>query len=40
MDRLRATLATAERYVGDNEFIAGGTFSAADIAAFDLMEER
>jgi len=36
MDRVLATLETAERYVGHNEFIAGETFSAADIAAFTI----
>ena len=37
-DRMLATLATAERYVGDAEFIAGETFSAADIAAFTITQ--
>jgi GST-like protein len=36
MDRMLATLETAERYVGQNEFIAGKTFSAADIAGFTI----
>jgi GSH-dependent disulfide-bond oxidoreductase len=38
MDRMLATLETAERYVGPNEFIAGKTFSAADIAAFTITQ--
>jgi GSH-dependent disulfide-bond oxidoreductase len=38
MDRVLATLVTAERYVGHNEFIAGETFSAADIAAFTITQ--
>lgn len=36
MDRALTTLETAERYKGNNEFIAGKTFSAADIAAFTI----
>jgi GST-like protein len=36
MDRMLATLETAERYVGENEFIAGKLFSAADIAGFTI----
>lgn len=36
MDRALATLETAERYVGHNEFIAGEAFSAADIVAFTI----
>lgn len=36
MDRMLATLATAERYAGQDEFIAGAAFSAADIAAFTI----
>jgi GST-like protein len=35
-DRMLATLETAERYVGQDEFIAGKTFSAADIAGFTI----
>jgi GSH-dependent disulfide-bond oxidoreductase len=38
MDRMLATLETAERYVGHDEFIAGETFSAADIAAFTITQ--
>ena len=38
MDRVLATLETAERYVAHNEFIAGETFSAADIAAFTITQ--
>jgi GSH-dependent disulfide-bond oxidoreductase len=38
MDRMLATLETAERYVGQDEFIAGKTFSAADIAAFTITQ--
>jgi GST-like protein len=38
MDRMLATLETAERYVGHNEFIAGRMFSAADIAAFTITQ--
>ena len=36
MDRMLATLETAERYVDHSEFIAGETFSAADIAGFTI----
>ena len=36
MDRVFATLETAEIYVSRNEFMAGKTFSAADIAAFTI----
>ena len=36
-DRMLATLATAERYVVEDEFIAGQTFSAADIAGFTII---
>ena len=36
MDRMLATLATAERYVDGHEFIAGAAFSVADIAAFTI----
>jgi len=36
MDRMLATLETAERYVGQDEFIAGAAFSVADIAAFTI----
>ena len=35
-DRMLATLMTAERYVGHDEFMAGKTFSAADIAAYTI----
>ncbi|MCW6509638.1 glutathione S-transferase family protein [Lichenifustis flavocetrariae] len=35
-DRALATLETAERYVAHDEFMAGETFSAADIAAFTI----
>lgn len=35
-DRMLATSETAERYVGRDEFIAGKTFSAADIAGFTI----
>jgi GSH-dependent disulfide-bond oxidoreductase len=38
MDRMLATVETAERYVGHNEFIAGKTFSAADIAGFTITQ--
>jgi GST-like protein len=38
MDRMLATLETAERYVGHNEFRAGRMFSAADIAAFTITQ--
>jgi GSH-dependent disulfide-bond oxidoreductase len=38
MDRMLATVETAERYVGHNEFIAGKTFSAADIAGFIITQ--
>ena len=38
MDRMLATLETAERYVGQDEFIAGKTFSAADIAGFTITQ--
>ena len=36
-DRMLATLVTAERYVVHDEFIAGQTFSAADIAGFTII---
>jgi GSH-dependent disulfide-bond oxidoreductase len=36
-DRMLATLETAERYVEGDEFIAGKTFSAADIAGFTII---
>lgn len=36
-DRMLATLATAERYVVEDEFIAGQTFSAADTAGFTII---
>ena len=36
MDRMIDTLVTAERYVGESEFIAGKTFSVADIAGFTI----
>ena len=36
MDRMLATLETAERYVSDHEFMAGKMFSAADIAGFTI----
>jgi len=36
--RVLATLATAERYVVHNEFMAGNTFSAADIAGFTIAQ--
>jgi GSH-dependent disulfide-bond oxidoreductase len=35
-DRMLATLETAETYVVHDEFIAGQTFSAADIAGFTI----
>ncbi|MCW6512447.1 glutathione S-transferase family protein [Lichenifustis flavocetrariae] len=35
-DRALATLETAERYVAQAEFMAGETFSAADIAAYTI----
>ncbi len=38
MDRALVTLETAETYVGHNEFIAGNTFSAADIVAFTITQ--
>lgn len=38
MDRMLATLETAERYVAQDEFIAGAAFSAADIAAFTIIK--
>ncbi len=38
MDQVLATLETAERYVGHNEFIAGETFSVADIVAFTITQ--
>jgi GSH-dependent disulfide-bond oxidoreductase len=38
MDRMLATLETAERYVSENEFIAGKMFSAADIAGFTITQ--
>jgi GSH-dependent disulfide-bond oxidoreductase len=37
-DRVLVTLETAERYVGHNEFMAGKTFSAADIAGFTITQ--
>jgi GSH-dependent disulfide-bond oxidoreductase len=37
-DRVLATLETAERYVGHDEFMAGKTFSAADIAGFTITQ--
>ena len=37
-DRTLATLETAERYVGHDEFMAGKTFSAADIAGFTITQ--
>jgi GSH-dependent disulfide-bond oxidoreductase len=37
-DRVLATLETAERYVVHNEFMAGNTFSAADIAGFPITQ--
>jgi GST-like protein len=36
--RVLATLETAERYVVHNEFMAGTTFSAADIAGFTITQ--
>jgi GSH-dependent disulfide-bond oxidoreductase len=36
-DRMLATVETAEKYVVRNEFIAGQTFSAADIAGFTII---
>ena len=36
--RVLATLETAERYVVHNEFMAGNTFSAADIAGFTITQ--
>jgi GST-like protein len=36
--RVLATLETAERYVVQNEFMAGHTFSAADIAGFTITQ--
>jgi GST-like protein len=38
MDRMLATLETAEGYVAYSEFIAGETFSAADIAGFTITD--
>ena len=38
MNRMLATLETAERYVGDNEFMGGKTFSVADIAGFTITQ--
>lgn len=38
LDRVLATLETAERYVGHDEFMAGKTFSAADIAGFTITQ--
>lgn len=35
-DRMLATLETAKRHAGRDEFIAGKTFSAADIAGFTV----
>ena len=37
-DRVLATLETAERYVVHDEFMAGKTFSAADIAGFTITQ--
>jgi GST-like protein len=37
-ERVLATLATAERYVAHDEFMAGKTFSAADIAGFTITQ--
>ncbi len=37
-DRVLATLQTAERYVGEDEFVAGKTFSIADIAGFTIAQ--
>jgi GST-like protein len=37
-DRVLATLETAERFVGHSEFMAGKTFSAADIAGFTITQ--
>lgn len=37
-ERVLATLATAERYVAHDEFMAGMTFSAADIAGFTITQ--
>ena len=37
-ERMLATLATAERYVTHDEFMAGKTFSAADIAGFTITQ--
>ena len=36
-ERMLATLQTAERYIGEDEFIAGKAFSAADIAGFTII---
>ena len=37
-ERVLATLATAERYVAHDEFMAGMTFRAADIAGLTITQ--